>query len=51
MVERTMHGGWNSMAIGYGSQVPCNFAIGVLNLTKLKTESLVTIRITLSLRE
>jgi len=51
MVESTMHGGWNSMAIGYGSQVPCNFAIGVLNLTKLKTESLETIRITLSLGE
>ncbi len=40
MVERTMHGGWNSMAIGYGSQVPRNFAIGVLNFTKLQKQNL-----------
>jgi hypothetical protein len=38
IVESTMHGGWNSMAIGYGSQVPRNFAIGVLNFTKLQKQ-------------
>ncbi len=28
------------MAIGYGSQVPRNFAIGVLNFTKLQKQNL-----------
>jgi hypothetical protein len=39
MVDRTMHGGRNSMSIGYGSQYPWSPDAGVRNLTKLKEHS------------
>jgi hypothetical protein len=39
MVDRTMHGGRNSMSIGYGSQYPWRPDAGVRNLTKLKEHS------------
>uniref|UniRef100_A0A0E0BDX8 Uncharacterized protein n=1 Tax=Oryza glumipatula TaxID=40148 RepID=A0A0E0BDX8_9ORYZ len=45
MVDNTMHGGRNSMSIGYGSQYPWSPDEGVKNFTKLGNEHSISMMI------